>query len=125
MAPNNVSPAEVIAASDLVISYPFTSTTFEAVSVRRKGIYYDPTSKFRGTYLDGMPRMVCHGYGELLEEARRLLFEVDDSSYQQYLESFAEEYLDPFLDGKGIARFRDLLSSDDKADVLEMAGARQ
>ena len=106
----DASSSEAIAFSDLVISFPFTSPTFEALSARRKALYYDASNKFRGTFYDKVPRLVCHSYDELLSRTKELLFEVTDVEYNKYLDEFVKEKVEPYLDSDGLTRFKRLLT---------------
>ena len=69
---------EVIAVSDLVISASFTSPTIEAAGAKTRGIYYDATCKFSGSYYNILPNFVANNYNELK-------IELQDSNLQ-YLE---------------------------------------
>ncbi|MDD5356023.1 MAG: polysaccharide biosynthesis PFTS motif protein, partial [Candidatus Omnitrophica bacterium] len=77
--------SEVIAFTDLTISFPFSSTTFEAFSARSKAIWYDAADKFRGTFYDNVPGLICHSYDELSRRVRQLLFEISQPEYDSYL----------------------------------------
>lgn len=109
------NPSEVIAMSDLTISSPFTSTTFEAVSARKKALWYDAAGKFKQSYYDGVPGLVCHNYEELLTMVKELLFETSDEKYGHYLETHIKGRIESYLDGKAITRFRRLLDNPDEA----------
>ncbi len=105
------SPSEIMAFSDLTISFPFTSTTFEALSARKKAIWYDAADKFRDTFYDRIPGLVCHNYEELLKRTKELL-NIDDSEYNNYLETNVKGKIENYLDGKAITRFRELLANN-------------
>lgn len=107
----DMNTSEAIAFSDLTISFPFTSTTFEALSARKKGLYYDVSNKFRGTFYDGINGLVCHNYDELFKRTKELLFEVDEPTYNQYLDRHVKGKLEPYLDGNALVRFRELLTN--------------
>lgn len=109
MTGNKRNPSEIIAISDLTISSPFTSTTFEALSAREKGLWYDASDKFRESYYDGIPGLVCHTYAQLLTRADELLNNTSDAEYNQYLDMHIKEKVESYLDGKAITRFRELL----------------
>lgn len=109
------NPSEIIAMSDLTISSPFTSTTFEAVSARKKALWYDASGKFRQSYYDNVPGLVCHTYEELLTRVKDLLFETSDEKYGHYLETHIKGKIESYLDGKAITRFRTLLDNPDEA----------
>lgn len=100
----------IIAFSDLTISFPFTSTSLEAISARKKAVWYDASGKFRNTYYDDVPGLVCHSYGELLTRSRELLFETSEGSYNEYLDTYVKGKVESYLDGHAITRFRNLLN---------------
>lgn len=108
---NKISSSEAIAFSDLTISFPFTSTTFEALSARKKALYYDASNKFRNTYYDKIPGLVCHNYDELHGRVKELLFAVSKDEYDAYLENNIKNKVETYLDGKAISRFRRLLTA--------------
>lgn len=109
MAGKKANPSEIIAVSDLTISSPFTSTTFEAVSARKKAFWYDASGKFKQSYYDGMPGLVCHNYEELLNRVNELLFKTSNEEYGHYLDTHVKGKVESYLDGKAITRFRKLL----------------
>lgn len=112
------SSSEVIVFSDLTISFPFTSTSLEALSARKKAIWYDASNKFRNTYYDSVPGLVCHDYGELVRRVEELLYKTSDEAYNDYLNRYIKGRLEDYLDGKAISRFRKLLT--DNADLTNL-----
>lgn len=102
--------SEVIAASDLVISACFTSTTIEALGARKKAIFFDSTNRFRGCYYDKFPNLVGHSLDELDDMVKYWLYEVNDEQFSKYLDNFIKGKFDSYADGKAITRFRELLS---------------
>lgn len=114
----NMNTSEAIAFSDLTISFPFTSTTFEALSARKKALYYDAAGKFRGTFYDNIEGLVCHSFDELLKRTQELLLEIDDSTYNKYLDEFIKFRVEPYLDGNALTRFRKLLTNSKYPDFL-------
>lgn len=102
--------SEIIAFSDLTISFPFSSTTFETFSARGRAIWYDATNKFRDTFYDKIPGLVCHGYEELSERVRALLFEISEAEFNDYLDKYIKGSVESYLDGMAITRFRELLA---------------
>lgn len=106
------SPSEIISVSELVISFPFTSTTYEAIAARKKAVYYDASGKFKNTLYDEVPGLVCHGYLELKQRASELLFRINSDEYNKYLDEFVKGKFEPRLDGRGLSRFRELLAGD-------------
>lgn len=101
-------PSEVSAFSDIVISFPFTSSTIEAISAKKKALYFDPTGQFKGSYYDRFPGFVCHSYEELNTRINELL-SFDLPSFEAYLNEYIRPHITPYLDGNGITRFRELL----------------
>lgn len=65
--------SELAAIAEAVVSFPFTSVTYEALCAGIKSVYYDPAGKFRETYYDQFPGLVLHGYGELRNGLNKLL----------------------------------------------------
>lgn len=104
-----ISPSEAIAFSELTISFPFTSPTFEALSARRKALFYDASDKFRDTFYDKIPGLVCHSYEGLFNRVKELLFDVDYVAYNEFLDEFIKGKVEPYLDCNAITRFRELL----------------
>jgi len=107
---HNANPSEIVAVSDLVIAFPFTSVGVEALGARCKAVYYDPLSRFRGSANAAIPDLVAHGYPDLQKLVSRYLYEISNDAYEQYLETRARGDIEPFLDGLGITRFRKLLA---------------
>ena len=103
---------EVIAASDLVVSACFTSTTPEALGARKKAIFFDAASRFKGLYYDKFPKMVAHGFDEFDNIVKYWLYEVNDAQFDEYIDTYVKGELDSCADGKAITRFRKLLSED-------------
>lgn len=106
-----VSSAEAIAVSDLVISAAFTSTTAEALGAKIKAIYYDPAGYYVGDgyLLNKYPNFVAHSYEELKKLINYWLYEVTDDEFENFLNTYVKDEIDPYLDGKAISRLRQLL----------------
>ncbi len=104
-----LSASEIVACADLIISFPFTTTTIEALGVKKRAIYFDAVNKYAGTYYDRVPGFVTLGYEQLLQRVRELLFRISDREYEQYLAEYVKGDIEPFLDGHGLSRFRGLL----------------
>ena len=111
------SQAAVIALADLTISFPFTSTTLEAIGAGRKGIYYDPLGSYKDTFYDEIPGFVVHDFDSLKNRVVELLYSVNEVDYRTYLEKYACERVDRFLDGRALSRFRNLLCSDNASEI--------
>jgi hypothetical protein len=113
-----VSPSEVLAISDVAISFPFTSPTLEALGAGLRAIYFDPSGKYRGSYYDRIPGLVAHGYEELRGRVDALLDRLSADDYQAYLEHYIKGEVDPYLDGRALSRFRALLAGQPVEDLL-------
>lgn len=108
----DTDPSETIAASDLVISAPFTSPTIESLGAKRKAIYFDATGKFRDTYYDQIPRFVVHDRNELIKTIDYWLNEISDEQFLAFLNRYVLHELDEYMDGMAITRFRQKLCSE-------------
>ncbi|KQC04389.1 MAG: hypothetical protein APR53_03325 [Methanoculleus sp. SDB] len=104
---------EVIAESDLIVSACFTSTTGEALGARKKAIYFDSSSRFKGCYFDKFPSMVAHGYDEFEAFVKYWLYEISDEGFDEYLKNYVQGEIDANLEGKGITLFRELLCREE------------
>ena len=103
-------PPSIIAASDLVITFCFSSCSAEALGAGRRGIWYEPGERQRQTLLGRVPGLVFHGYPELRTYAQAVLYERGDARLTaDEIERF-RGVVDDFLDGGGLTRFRDLLA---------------
>jgi len=102
-------PSEIIAMSDLTITYAFSSSTVEALCAGRKAIFFDPNNRWRDYYYDRIPNLVAHSYEELKLSIRKLLYETTDAEYKVFLDTHIKGVMDPYLDGKALTRFRKLL----------------
>lgn len=107
---NQVDASELISVSDMVVSFPFTSTTFEALSTNRPAIWHDPAGYYRNTLYGKSGGVVTHGY----EELKTKVMEIKDMNPGNYRNpiSMNSSLMDPYRDGKAIDRFRDLLASE-------------
>lgn len=103
--------SEIIAYSDLTISFPFTSTSYEAVSARKKAIWHDASNKHRDTFYDNIPGLVTHNYEEFITRVNELLFETSEDEYSNYLDAHVKGKVEAHLDGKAITRFRNILNN--------------
>ena len=100
----------IIAASDLVVTHCLSSPTFEALGARRKAIWYESGEKHRGVLYDSIPGLIVHGYEQLREHVRHLLWEVSEDEYAAYLDEHIKNRVESFLDGRALSRFRRLLA---------------
>ena len=112
MAGFRESQAAVIALADVTVSFPFTSTTLEAIGAGCRGIYYDPLGSYMDTAYDEIPGFVVHDFDGLKERVVELLYSVREEDYRSHLERYARERVDGFLDGHALSRFRNLLCED-------------
>jgi len=115
------NPSEIMAFSDMMISFPFTSTSFEALSARKRAIWYDAAGKFRDTFFAAIPGLVCHDYKELFERSNDLLFKTGEDDYNRYLDSQIKGRVELYLDCKAITRIRRLLNGSLTIKGLEYA----
>jgi polysaccharide biosynthesis PFTS motif protein len=102
-------PSGLIAVSDLSISACFSSTTKEAWGTRKKAIYYDATGLWRGAPSDYLPCIVAHSYEKLAAFVDYWLYKITDKEWDVYIEKYIRPGIDPYCDGRGITRFRELL----------------
>lgn len=95
--------------AEVVISFPFTSTTFEALSVNKPAIWHDPMGLYTDTPYAKVKGVTTHGY----EELKKRILEIKElqGEYQNPIPKDSP-LIDPFRDGKAIERFRDLLISN-------------
>ena len=107
-----VSPSEIIAASDLVVAACFTTPVVEALGAGKKGFFFDASNLFKGSYYDKFPNLVAHGYPDLIKNVHNWLEEISDAEFKEFLENTIKEELDSYVDGKAIKRFRDLLADN-------------
>jgi polysaccharide biosynthesis PFTS motif protein len=106
---NQADASELISISDMAVSFPFTSTTFEALSVNRPAIWHDPLGYYVNTLYGKVGGVTTHNYealkGKILE-----IKEMKSCQYQNPI-PINSPLMDPFRDGKAIERFRKLLTS--------------
>lgn len=102
--------AEAQALSDLVVSFPFTSTTIESLGAGRAAIYYAPNQKYWGAFFDRIADLVAHNEEDLSRLVSKLLYDTTPSQYGRYLETHIRGQVEPYLDGLALTRFRDLLA---------------
>jgi len=108
---NQTDASEVISVSDMVVSFPFTSTTFEALSINRPAIWHDPMGYYQDTPYGNVGGVTTHSYDEL--KARVLEIKaVEEGEYKNPIPADSP-LMDPYRDGKAIDRFRDLLCRHD------------
>lgn len=103
------SPSELMAAADAVVSFPFTSTTFEALAAGRKALWFDATDKFRGTFFDAVPGLVCHDTESLKRRCAELLACGGDA-WKAFIDERVRGTVEPYCDGRALTRWRELLA---------------
>jgi len=103
-------PSEIIAMSDLTITYALSSSTVEALCAGKKAIFFDPGNRWSGCYYDGIPDFIAHSYDELKRLIQKWLYETTDEEYRYFLNTYIKGEMDPYMDGKAITRFRELLA---------------
>jgi hypothetical protein len=108
---NEMDASEVISLSDMVVSFPFTSTTFEALSVNRPAVWHDPMGYYKDTPYGKISGVTTHNYEELKKWVQEIK-NLKPYSYKSPLPTNSP-LSDPYRDGKAIDRFRDLLASAD------------
>ena len=107
---DRVDASELISVSDMIVSFPFTSTTFEALSVNKPAIWHDPMGFYKNTPYGKIGGVTTHSYEEL--KAKVLEFkEIRPNTYQNPIPKNSP-LMDPYRDGKAINRFRELLHSE-------------
>jgi hypothetical protein len=106
---NQVDASELISISDMAVSFPFTSTTFEALSVNRPAIWHDPLGYYVNTLYGKVGGVTTHNY----EALKAKILEIKEMKSCQYQNPIPinSPLMDPFRDGKAIERFRKLLTS--------------
>ena len=119
-------PVSVIALCDLTVTYCFSSCTAEALGAGKRAIWSEPGDRWRNTLYGPDPMLTAHGYGELSALVRKLLYDVSDEEYERFLQERIRGLVEPFLDGKGLSRFRELLHSAVQCSPeAELAGGRR
>ena len=106
---NQVDASELMSVSDMVISFPFTSTTFEALSRNKPAIWHDPLGHYKETLYGKAGGVMTHSYEKL--KAKVLEIKKNPEDYKNPL-PVNSSLMDPYRDGKAIDRFRDLLMSE-------------
>jgi polysaccharide biosynthesis PFTS motif protein len=106
---NNFDASALINFADMVISLPFTSTTFEALSMNKPAIWHDPAGYYRNTLYGKAGGVTTHSYDELKVKVMEIK-DMKAGAYQNPL-PVNSPLMDPYRDGKAIDRFRKLLTS--------------
>ena len=112
--PHDRDPADVASAADMVVSFPFTSTTFEALSANRPAVWHDPMGLYRDCPNGRVAGAVTFGYDEL---ARAVAEVKRDPKAWRNPYPAGSPLLDPHRDGRAMDRFRELLTAAQNADT--------
>ncbi len=107
---DRVDASELIFVSDMVVSFPFTSVTFEALSVNKPAIWHDPMGYYKNTPYGAIGGVTTHSYEEL--KAMVLGFKRNKPGDYQNPIPENSPLMDPYRDGKAIDRFRELLRTE-------------
>ncbi|MGK5094801.1 polysaccharide biosynthesis PFTS motif protein [Deltaproteobacteria bacterium TL4] len=97
--------SDLMDTCNFVISFPFTSTTFEFLSLNRPAIWHSPKADVRDK-LFAKAGFVTHGYLELKQMVENIK---RNPGYLDKNITANPELLDPFRDGKALERFQKLL----------------
>jgi polysaccharide biosynthesis PFTS motif protein len=102
---NQSDALDLILSSNLVVSFPFTSPTFEALSANRPAIWHDPKGLYQDTVYAKIPGVVTNGY-------EGLRYKIQEVRLGKWTYPFPENspLMDPFRNGKALDRFRELLA---------------
>ena len=102
--------SKIMSVCDMIISSPFSSPTFEFLSVNRPGIWHDSTGNHRDKPYAKLKGVVTHSY----EELKIKFLEIKAMKPGEYQNPFPKNspLMDPYRDGKAIDRFRDLLCAN-------------
>jgi polysaccharide biosynthesis PFTS motif protein len=106
---NQDDAADLISTADMVIAFPFTSVTFEALSASKPAVWHDPLGYYKDTPY-GKAGVVTHSYEELKAKVLEVMA-LPSGKFQSPLPKNSP-LSDPYCDGKAIDRFRDLLVAD-------------
>lgn len=101
------TPSRIIDQSDLVVSFPFTSTTFESISMGKPALWHDALGVYKDTPYGRIGSVTTHSYSGLLAMVKHLKEGTQSQSYAE-LSSYTPLF-DPYSDGKAVERFRDIL----------------
>ncbi len=104
---SQTDPSDVIPLSDLVISFPFTSTTFEALSMNKLAIWHDPQGLYRATMYGRLSGVMSFSCEDLVARVREL--KDNPEKLKEIPIADGSPLFDPYRDQKAIERFRELL----------------
>ncbi len=109
IAPHDSDAYKMISWADVIVTHAISSTTIEAIGMRKRGVFYDPSRKYLNTHYDKVPKFILNSKAALWERLDELL-NMGHDEYEKYLNENCKDVIDPYLDGKALARFRDLLA---------------
>ncbi|MGB2797384.1 MAG: polysaccharide biosynthesis PFTS motif protein [Phycisphaerae bacterium] len=112
VASDQADASELISLADLVVSFPFTATTYEALSANRPAVWHDPTNRYADRPYAQVPGLVTRSY----EELRACVREAMRAGGRANPVPLGSPLLDPFRDGGAVERFRRLLAEADGAE---------
>lgn len=116
---NDVDTAKLMSAADLCISFPFTSTTLEALSAGRPALWHDPLNLYARCPYGSVSGVVSHDFAQL----KALVAAVQERGADAIIGKLDKNspLWDPFSDGNAIERFRELLANGKAASGLHEA----
>ena len=106
---NQADSSELISAADMVVSFPFTGTTFEALSINKPAIWHNPANSCKNTPYGKIEGVMTYNYVELKAEVIKAK-ETEPGYYKNPI-PINSPLIDPYRDRKAIERFRELLTS--------------
>ena len=116
IASSELDSAGLISAADVTVSFPFTSTTFEALSANRPALWHDPLGYYKKTIYAKNGGVMTHNFEELKEK----ILQIQSSPFPSV--GFAWKgnpvLMDPYRDGKAIERFQQLLTGKTRGGSL-------
>lgn len=107
---NDSDTESIIVMSDLVISFPFTSTTYEALSINKPALWHFPGNSCFNSQYEKLEGIVTHSLNDLKSIIDKCINQKID--YKNILSKSNSEVIDPYRDGYAIDRFRELLLSE-------------
>ena len=104
---NQEDASKLISVSDMVVSFPFTSITFETLSANKPAVWHDPMGYYSDTPYAKVGGIITHSYKDL----KKKVMEIKSASLETYRNPLhiSSPLMDPYRDGKAIDRFRNLL----------------
>lgn len=105
----------IMGLSDLVVTHSFSSTATESIGAGIRSIWYRSVKKHDQVLYDNIPGLIIHGEEELKRTVHKLLYETSDEEYRKYLDGHVSGKLQADLQGRGLSRFRELLTQTRRA----------